>query len=218
MKTISRAFPISPLAIALVIAACGEKTPELPVEPVDRAATCGVVAAASERETFGAKGNLPADAQARILHYAMLYASNGQSFDQSKVATVSKRMPTLFDQTIRGKWKNLRPACGNAFPATQITQPVLPAKPLDSMLECYALVDFLRKALAEQGAGYVQATGNYAAFRDRLDIKMTPVLRAAGLTNGEALQDRRAQALAAATKLGQPPAVVAACEKQYPAR
>ena len=74
-----------------------------------------MVAAASEREAAGANGDLSADAQARILHYAMLYASTGAALDEDKVNAVSKRMPALFDRTIKGKWQNLRPACAQAF-------------------------------------------------------------------------------------------------------
>jgi hypothetical protein len=206
-----------PMIGAALISGCGEKTPPLPTEALDRAATCGVVAAASEREAAGARGDLPADAQARILHYAMLYASAGGTLDQDKVNAVSKRMPALFDRTIQGKWQNLRPVCAQAFPATQVQQPKLPAKPADSMLQCYILADFLRKVLSAQGSSYGAATNAYGALKDRLDTKMVPVLRAAGLHNGSAFQHKRLEELAAAAKLGQPPAVIAACEKKYPA-
>jgi hypothetical protein len=211
----TREFLILPLSASLLLAACGQSTPRLPADPIDLAATCGVVAAASEREAAGAKGDLPADAQARILHYAMLYASAGKTFDQDKINVVSKRMPALFDQTIKGKWQTLRTSCATAFPAAQIKLPVLPARPVDAMLQCYVLTDFLRKALADQGANYGAAANAYGAFKDKLDTRMTPVLRAAGLHNGDALQQKRMEELAAATKLGQPPAVIDACEKKY---
>jgi hypothetical protein len=210
-----RKFLAGGLMLSLGLAGCAERAPSLPTDPVEQAATCGVVAAASEREAAGAKGDLSADAQARILHYAMLYASTGESFDQDKVSVVSKRMPGLFDQTIKGKWQTLRTGCAAAFPATQVKQPVLPAKPVDAMLQCYVLTEFLRKALADQGANYGAAANAYGAFKDKLDTRMTPVLRAAGLRNGDALQQKRLEELAAATKLGQPPAVIEACEKAY---
>lgn len=216
MKNISSKL-LAPLIGTALISGCGEKTASLPTEPLDRAATCGVVAAASEREAAGAKGELPAEGQARILHYAMLYASTDDRLDQGKVNSVSKRMPALFDQTIKGKWQGLRAACAQAFPPSQVRQPVLPAKPVESMLQCYALADFLRKVLSEQGGGYGAAANAYGALKDRLDTKMVPALRAAGLRNGPTLQHKRLEALAAAAKLGQPPAVIAACEKKYPA-
>ena len=210
-----REFLVLPLGAAMLLAGCGEKTPSLPTDPLDQAATCGVVAAASEREAAGARGDLPAEAQERILHYAMLYASTGNALDQDKVNAVSKRMPDLFDRTIQGKWQALRPACASAFPAAQVTQPTLPAKPLDSMLQCYVLTDFLRKVLTDQGSAYGTAANAYGTFKDKLDPKLSPLLRAAGLRNVGALQQKKMQALAAATKLGQPPAVIAACEKKY---
>src|SRR5881628_2840184 len=138
------------VTVALLLAGCGKKTAELPTDPVELAATCGVIAAASERETAGFKGDLSADAQGRILHYAMLYASEGGSLDTDKVNSVSRRMPALFDKTIKGKWQTLRPACASAFPATQVAQPTLPVKPVDAMLDCYVMADFLRKALSAQ--------------------------------------------------------------------
>jgi len=206
---------ILPLSIALMLAGCGRQTPMLPTDALDQAAACGVVAAATERETAGAKGELPADAQARILHFAMLYASTGKALDQDKVNAVSKRMPGLFDQTVRGDWHALRPACGAAFPASQIKQPVLSVRPLDAMLQCDALAEFLRKALADQGSTYGEAANAYGTFIEKLDPKMSMALRAAGLRGADALRAKKLEAVAAAAKLGQPPAVMAACEKAY---
>lgn len=215
VQTTLSKLPTLMVGIAL-LSACGEKTPKLPTDPLDRAAACGVVAAASEREAVGLKGDLPADGQARILHYAMLYASTGSALDQGKVNAVSKRMPALFDQTIKGKWQALRPACAQAFPPSQVRQPLLPAKPLDSMLDCYVLADFLRKVLSEQGGSYGAAVNDYGMLKDRLDTRMAPLVRAAGLRNGPSFQQKRQEALAAAAKLGQPPAVISACERKYP--
>lgn len=216
MKTIAPML-LTPMIGMALLSGCGEKTPTLPTDALDRAATCGVVAAATERQAAGAQGDLPADAQARILHYAMLYASTGGALDQDKVNSVSKRMPALFDRTIKGKWQALRPACAQAFPPSQVQQPLLPAKPLESMLDCYVLADFLRKVLSEQGGSYGAAANDYGMLKDRLDTKMAPLVRAAGLRNGPSFDQKRQEALAAAAKLGQPPAVIAACIRKYPA-
>lgn len=203
-------------AMAALLLACAQRVPKLPTDALDRAATCGVVAAAGERLAAGANGELPADGQARILHYAMLYASTGGTLDQDRVNAVSRRMPALSGQTIKGKWQTLRPACAQAFPASQVRQPLLPAKPLDSMLDCYVLADFLRNALDQQGSSYAAAVNDYGMLKDRLDTKMAPVVRTAGLRNGPSFQQKRQEALAAAAKLGQPPAVIEACERKYP--
>src|SRR3569833_4614097 len=106
-----RELLILPLSAALMLAGCAKQGPTLPTDPLDQAATCGVVAAAGEREAAGAKGELPADAQARILHYAMLYASSGKALDPQKVNAVSRRMPAMADQKIKRKWQKLRPVC-----------------------------------------------------------------------------------------------------------
>ena len=201
--------------LGLTLGGCAKQAPKLPTDALDQAAACGVVDAASERETAGLKGELPADGQARILHYAMLYAATGTTLDQDKVNAVSKRMPALFDQTIKGDWKALKPTCAAAFPASQIKQPVLPAKPLDAMLQCDALAEFLRKALADQGSTYGEAANAYGNFIEKLDPKLSPALRAAGLRGVDVLREKKLEALSSATKLGQPPAVIDACEKAY---
>jgi hypothetical protein len=206
---------ILPLSAALILAGCAKQAPKFPADALDQAATCGVIAAASEREAAGAAGELPADAQARILHYAMLYASTGKTLDRDKVNAVSKRMPGLFDRTIQGNWQSLQPSCASAFPASRIKNPVLPARPLDAMLQCDALAEFLRKALADQGATYGAAANAYGAFIEKLDPRMSVALRAAGLHNGDALRAKKLEALASAARLAQPPAVIDACEKKY---
>ena len=94
-------------------------------------------------------------------------------------------------------------------------EPVLPVRPLDAMLQCDALAEFLRKALADQGSTYGEAANAYGTFIEKLDPKMSMALRAAGLRGADALRAKKLEAVAAAAKLGQPPAVMAACEKAY---
>jgi hypothetical protein len=206
---------ILPLAASLLLAGCGEKTPTLSGDPIEKAASCGVIAAASERAAAGVKGGLPAEAQGRIFHYPLLAGSTGESFDADKADAVFKRMPQLFDSVIKGKWETLRPACAAAYPATGNAKPTLPARPLDSLLQCYVLVDFMRKALGGEGSSYGQAVNDYGVFADKLDAKVSPALAKAGIRNGEPLRKKRAEALAAAAKLGQPPAVIKACQTKY---
>ena len=202
-------------ALGLTLAGCGAKAPALPDDPIDRAATCGVVTAASERAAAGVKGDLPADAQARIFHYPLLAGSTGKSFDDDAAQKVFQRMPKLFDTVIVDGWETLKPACAAAFPQTQIAQPTLPAGKLDSMLQCYVVADFMRKSLGSAGGSYGEASMRYNIFTSKLDTRMTPVLAAAGLKNGPKLQARRSEALSAAAKLGQPQLVIAACMKKY---
>jgi hypothetical protein len=210
-----RSFVLGTAVAATVLSGCSERTPKLPADPVDRAATCGLIAAATEREAAGVKGELSADAQGRIFHYPLLAASQGASFDDARANAVFKRMPELFDNVIQGKWQALRPACAAAYPATEVAHPTLPARPLDSMLQCYVTVEIMRKALGNQGAAYTEAVTGYGVLATRIDAKVSPALARAGIKGGNALRDRRAKALAAAAKLGQPPAVIQACAKKY---
>lgn len=201
--------------VSLVLAGCAKSPPTLPADPIDKAAACGVVTAATERQRAGVKGELPADAQARIFHYALLAGSQGPRFDNDRADAVFKRMPQLFDSTIKGKWPALQPECASAFPEAQIGHPKLPTSSLDGVLQCYVLTDFMRKALGDQGAAYTEAVVKYGALTQRLDVKMAPMLKQAGIGNGPEWQARRAEALTVAAKLGQPPAVIAACDAKY---
>lgn len=210
-----RSVLVASVAMALVLPGCGEKVPTLPEEAVDRAATCGVVTAATLREKAGVKGDLPAEAQERIFHYALLAGSEGPVFDNERANAVFQRMPGLFDTTIKGKWQVLHPACATAYPATAQDKPALPDNKLDSALQCYVLTDFLRKAFGGQGASYGDATIKLGVLNTKLDGKVSPLLKGAGVNEGDALQKKRGEALAAVAKLGQPQAVVKACEAKY---
>ncbi len=206
---------LPPLLIALLLAGCAGKAPTLPDDPIDKAASCGVVAAATARATAGVKGDLPAEAQEGIFHYPLLAGSTGKSFDDVAAQKVFQRMPKLFDTVVVDGWETLKPACAAAFPQTEITQPTLPAGRLDSMLQCYVVADFMRKSLGSAGGSYGEASMRLNLFTSKLDAKMTPVLAAAGLKNGPKLQEKRAEALAAAARMGQPQTVIAACMKKY---
>ena len=200
-------------AAGLAVAGCGERAPTLPDDPVQKAATCGVVAAATERAKAGAKGDLPVEAQERIFQYALLAGSTGGHFDAERANAVSAAMPGLFDTTIKGKWQTLQPACAQAFPATAQTTPTLPDRKVDSLLQCYVLVDFTRKALAGAGASYSEQAVRLGSYAAKLDGQLSPLL---GGAKGDALQTRRNDALAKVAGLGQPPAVLEACEAKYP--
>lgn len=202
------------LAAAGMLAGCGARAPTLPNEPVEKAASCGVIAAASERAAAGVKGDLSAEAQERIFHYPLLAGSTDASFDADRADAVFKRMPLLFDHVVKGKWETLRPACADAFPATRIASPKLPPKPLDSMLQCYTLVDFVRKGLGGEGSAYGEVVNDLGVYADKLDAKLAPLLARDGI-KGEALQRARGEALAAAARLGSPPAVIRACRAKY---
>jgi hypothetical protein len=204
-----------PLIAGLALASCGTKTPSLPTDPIERAASCGVIAAATERGAAGAKGSLSADAQMRIFHYPLLAGAQAASFDHARADAVFKRMPDLFDQTIKGEWQTHQPECAAAYPATAIDAPTLPTAPLDSVAQCYALANFMRKALGGLGGSFEQAGSRYGIFATKLDPRLSTALTRAGIRSDEARKAHADAALSAAAKLGQPQAVLAACEKKY---
>ncbi len=88
---------VAAVSAAALLAGCGgPKALTLPEDPIDRAATCGVVAAAEARAgSPDIKAALPFEAQGRILHHALVAASEGGSFSGQKASAVSKRMSEL---------------------------------------------------------------------------------------------------------------------------
>ena len=69
------------VASTVLLASCGPKSLTLPDQPVDRAATCGVIAANSARlATHDIQAALPFEAMGRIIHYPLLAGSAEGSF------------------------------------------------------------------------------------------------------------------------------------------
>jgi hypothetical protein len=202
-------------ALPLLVASCGPKALELPEQPVDRAATCGVVAAAQARAgTADIKADLPFDAMGRILHYTLLGGSSGGSFSPEAGTAVQKRMSELQDQVTGGKWQDLVPACRAAFPATAITEVKLPQDRVEAQLGCYELDDYVRSALSEQAA-YDNEVSKYQPLRQKLDAAIGPALRARAGADLKAQQEERHKALAAIAKAGPPVAVLEQCSDRF---
>ena len=204
---------------AFALAGCGPKTLALPADPVEQAATCGVVAAAEARvgqPPAEISKPLPLGAQSRILHYALLAGAAEKPFSQKRVAAVVERMPQIGDQVTKGKWQALIPACAAAYPQAVQTTPVeLPANALDAQLSCYTLAGFLDKALSAQGEAYIADLAKYGALRRNLDDRIGSKLAAQGKDSAETQADDRAERLGAAAKLGPPVKVMEACVAKY---
>ena len=147
----SRNTLLLPLA-ALLATACGPKPLTLPEDPVERAATCGVVAAANARSgQTDVKTPLTLEQQASILHYALLGGGEGKDFAQDRVAAVVQRMPELEGGITEGEWQQLVQPCREAYPATAPGKPIeLPKNTLDARLSCYMLAEFLTKSLGQR--------------------------------------------------------------------
>lgn len=196
---------VTPLALsALLLSSCGPKTLALPEDPVERAATCGAVAAASERSTTNFDSPLSLEAIGRVLHYPILAASSGGTYSPDTAAKVQARMSDLQDKVVESKWQELIPACREAFPATAIEEVTLPTARFEAQLGCDELGDFLRSSLEAQDE-YVNELGEYRQLSNKLD----PVVA------GRAQQDARRKALAAMAEAGPPVAVMRECLARF---
>ena len=203
------------LTSALLVASCGPKSLTLPEQPIDRAATCGVVAVAEGRlGTADIKAPLSFDAMGRVLHYPLLAGSAGESFSSEAAADVQKRMTDLQDSITEGKWQELIPACRAVFPATAVSDVELPVDRLDAQLGCYELGDFMRSALEEQGK-YDNELGAYRQLGYKLDAAFGPSLRARVGSGVEAQQEARGKALVTMIKAGPPVAVMKECLARF---
>lgn len=202
--------------MAMLLAACGPKALALPDNPVDRAATCGVVAAAEARQaTADIKVSLPFTAQGRILHYSLLAGSQGESFSAETANAVGQRMQELQEEITSGKWEELGPACRAAFPEAEVTEVKLPSDRFDAQLGCDELADFLASALQSQEGDYGNQLGEYSQMTRKLDRTLGPGLRSRAGSSLEAHQEERREALAATAKLGSPVAVMRQCVERY---
>ncbi len=208
---------IKPLLIAstLLLASCGPKALTLPEQPVDQAATCGVIAAQSARlATHDIQAALPFDAMGRIIHYPLLAGSTGGSFSSEVATKVQTRMTELQDGISEGKWQELIPACRTAFPATAVEQVKLPVDRFDAQLGCVELGDFLRSALEEQ-AEYGNELAEYRNLSMKLEATLTNGLRSrAGPDLRDRIEERR-KALATFARVGPPVAVLRECLARF---
>ena len=203
------------LASALLITSCGPKSLELPAQPIDQAATCGVVAAAEARAgTADIKAPLPFKSMEGILHYPLLAGSTGDSFSRETASAVQKKMTELQDRIIAGKWQGLVPACKAAFPATVITKVELPADRFQAQLGCYELADFIRSAL-ENGGEYDNELSAYHELSMKLDPVLGAGLGSRGGTDFKSQQEQRHKALATIVKAGPPTEVMRQCVAKF---
>jgi hypothetical protein len=204
-------------AALLLLSGCGgEKSLSLPADPVDRAATCAVVAAAAAR-TAGTdvKAPLPLAAQGRIFHYALLAASEGGEFKGETANRINKRMGELAPGITDGKWRDLVPACESAFPISTKTEVSLPAARFEAEIACEELADFTGVALEGAERDFGNELAGYRRMRTRLNDSLAPGLRARAGSSTEAQGRERNRALARAAALGSPIPVLDKCMERF---
>lgn len=211
MKPLFAAF-----ALSLALAGCGGPKPlSLPTEPVDRAATCAVVAAAEARlAAKDVQAPLPLEAQGRIVHFALLAASAGGSFEAETANAVNARMKALQDEVTSGKWQALSQPCRHAFPAAWNAAPELPKRPLDAELACEQMAEFMGNALGGDRSAAPEVA-QYRMLRRTLNDRLAPALRARVGGGFEAQQAAGRKALAKAAQLGSPVALLGVCLKRF---
>ncbi|MEA3060935.1 MAG: hypothetical protein QOJ94_716 [Sphingomonadales bacterium] len=202
-------------AIGLLAACSGNQPLALPDAPVDRAATCAIVAAAEARVAVkDINDPLPVEAQGRIVHHALLAASAGGTFDAATANAVNKRMGELKDKVTSGAWQTLIQPCRAAFPAASDDAPQLPKTALDAELACEQLAEFLANALDAQGR-YRQEVADYRRLRGRLNERLASALKARVGGSLAAQQEAGRKALARAASLGSPVAVMRRCVARF---
>jgi hypothetical protein len=182
---------------------------------VDRAATCAIVTAAAARATADVADALPLEAQGRILHHALLAASEGGEFSSETANAVSRRMNELQEEVTQGRWQALAPACAEAFPVADRTAVALPEGRFEAQIACHELSDFLGTALLQQEIHYGNELAAWSRLRRELGDAMAPGLRSRAGRAVAAQQRERRRALAGAAQLGSPAAVMAACTERF---
>jgi len=202
------------LLLTFMLAGCGPKALMLPEDPVQRAATCGVVAAAGARQGTNIEAKLSFEAQSRILHYALLEGATGERFDSARAARVANAMPALTDEVTDGKWQGLQGSCDQAYPATKQQAVELPQDRLTAQLGCDGLADFVTTALREGEASYIDRIRALDNLQRKLDGDAGTLLQARGISPQRGVE-LRTEAMAKLVKLGPPDKVLDRCVAQF---
>ena len=205
------------LACTLPLASCGGPGAlALPADPVDRAATCAVVAAAAARTAVtDVQAPLPLAAQGKIFHYALIAASDRGEFRAETANRVNQRMRELEAGITGGKWQDLVPACDSAFPATGKADVALPDGRFEAQIACEELAEFASVALEGSERDFGNELAAYRRMRTELNDAIGPGLRAKAGSSTEAQSKERDRALAAAASLGSPIPVLDKCRERF---
>lgn len=212
-----RAFA-APLVVLGLLAGCGPKTIALPEDATQRAATCGVVAAAAARKGSDVRAKLGFEDQSRILHYALIEGAATGSFDKNRAATVANAMPALGDKVTGGKWEALKPACAAAYPVTAQTEArPLPEDRLTARLGCDGLAQFMTSALREDEANYIDRIRALDDMERAIDAEVGPTLKARGISPEQSIETTN-KAVAQLVGLGPPHLVLDQCVTAFGAK
>ena len=215
-----RNYPVVMSAVALMLSGCNSKV-GLPADLVEQAATCAVVSASEARETMkNLDAPLAFDRQSQIIHYALLAGASEPGFSREKAARVVQRMQSLQDTITGDQWKPLVEPCNTAFPQAKLSYAVnLPADPAEAQLTCYALGDFMARALSAYGETYGDQLVPYSKLLLSLKPTVEPDATKPGVKPASYAERlaRKSSALSVAAKLGPPSKVMDVCMARFPA-
>jgi len=208
---------VLPAMAALLVTGCGPKQLALPSDPIDKAATCAVVSAADARaHTPDVRGDLDFDAQTRIIHYAMLAASESDSFSSKTASQVVGRMGQVEAAVTDGKWQALVAPCDEAYPAVKKTSGIeLPSARFDAALGCYSLGDFLVKTVSTTDPKAQAQLSDLTKMKRDLDGMVGNGLKARGAGGYEETLALKQAALVRMTKLGAPAETARICTGRF---
>ena len=210
-----RSVAILVIPSLLAMTACGSKPLTLGETAVDKAATCGVVAAAAGRKgSTDIKAPLSVEARGQMLSYALLAGSEGDKFAPETTGAVIKRMPEMADAVTDTNWEKLVAPCQQEFPTANASAPELPKDPLISAVGCDQITSFMRKALAGDPQ-YEETQIRYGKLDAKLDGKVAPLLAKNGMASEEKAKDQKMTAMATFAKLGPPDKLMDACIARY---
>lgn len=198
----------------LLASACGPAKLALSDDPIESAATCGIVAAAKAREAQAdIKAPLSLAAQGDILRHPLAAGARQTEFAQADASAVIQSMSDRANEVTDSDWKALIEPCDAAFPAPE-GEPQLPEDPYAAGLGCDALGSFMRAALGSDGR-YEAELSRYTKLESSLDAKLAPLLASRGVSGAEALAAEKRKALSAIVKLGRPDQLMNACVARY---
>ncbi len=205
------------LPLLLVAGGCGKTAMTLVQDPIERAATCAVVETAAARDQSGADFNKPLslETQGRILHYPLLAASAGKTYDSAIASAVVKRMPAIADSVTGGDWQKLEAPCAAAYPAVTATKPSLPPDRLTAALGCDELATFMHTALAQQSYAFGSTLDSYDRLNRALDQRIAVLFTHRGIMKLPARLAQRNKALAAIVERGSPVPMLKLCSARY---
>ena len=214
-----RNYPVILSAFSLALSSCSSEV-GLPEEIVDRAATCAVVSAYEARSTIkNLDTPLSFDRQSQIIHYALLAGASEPGFSRDNAKGVVRRMQILQERISPEEWPPLVEPCNAAFPEANLNHPVkLPEPPEEAQLTCYALGDFMIRALSAYQGTYTQQWVQYSDFLMGLQPIVEPDTSEPGAKAVPATERiaKRNAALTVAAKLGSPSKVMNMCMERFP--